>query len=283
MEPSPRAASSGRQVALAILNGVVGDHLHATSNALAIEMRVVRGVPARRVAVFVHGLMCTEDVWRLPDGTDYGALLERDFGIAPLYMRFNTGRSVADSGEAFARLLDELTARHPVIEEILSGRLQHGRPRPPQRHARRGRGAAPLALARDPGLLHRDAAPRLALGAPGPRVVRILRGFRDPYTDLVAELGDLRSSGIRDLGDSAHPIPLLPAIRHHFVAGFVAPWMATILGDALVPLASGTNGAISDAETAPPHHVKIMPGVAHMTLAHHPDVYAHLRAWCEAA
>jgi hypothetical protein len=26
--------------------------------------------------------------------------------------------------------------------------------------------------------------------------------------------------------------------------------------------------------------VKILPGVAHLELAHHPQVYEHIRAWC---
>jgi triacylglycerol lipase len=274
---------SGLNQALAILNGVVGDHLHRTENALAIEMSVVRGVPGPRVAIFLHGLMCTEDVWCLPDGTDYGALLERDLGVAPLYVRFNTGRRVADNGAALARLLDELTARHPEIQEILLvGFSMGGLVIRNATHVAAEKELRWLSLVTRAFYL---GTPHL--GSPWERVgrglVRILRGIEDPYADLFAEIGDVRSLGIKDLGNAAHPIPLLPAIRHHFVAGFVAPWMAEILGDALVPIASGTNGELSDVRSAPPHHVKIMPGLAHMTLAHHPDVYAHLRAWCEAA
>ena len=30
----------------------------------------------------------------------------------------------------------------------------------------------------------------------------------------------------------------------------------------------------------PPGHVKIVSGLAHITLPHHPAVYEHVRAWC---
>src|ERR687888_2108398 len=69
--------------ALEILNGVVGDHLVRTRNALATELACIhlgaplamkRAVLARalpsatpRVAILVHGLMTTESIWKLPD------------------------------------------------------------------------------------------------------------------------------------------------------------------------------------------------------------------------
>ncbi|MBX3216732.1 MAG: alpha/beta hydrolase [Labilithrix sp.] len=281
--------------ARAILCGIVGDHLHATENGLAIEMSVVRGVPGPRVVVFLHGLMCTEDVWTfpgeaaLPDGTplpprtDYGALLERDLGLAPLYVRFNTGLSVAESGAKLARLLDELTARHPEIREIqLVGFSMGGLVVRSATHVAsegRMRWLDLVSQAFYVGTPH--------LGSPWERagrwLVALLRRLGDPYAELVAELADVRSRGIKDLGDPAHPIPLLPAIRHHFIAGFVDPRLAELLGDALVPLASGTNGAVVDPTHSPPTHVKVLPGLAHMTLAHHPAVYAQLHEWCAAA
>lgn len=270
--------------ALAILNGAVGDYLHGTGNGLAIEMTVARGVPGPRVVVFLHGLMCTEDVWSFPDGSDYGALLERDLFVSPLYLRFNTGRRVAESGVELARLLEQLVEQHPEIREILLVGFSMG-----GLVVRSATHVASDAKMRWLPLVTRAfyvGTPHL--GSPWERLgrglVEVLRGIDDPYTGLAAELADVRSGGIKDLGDPAHPFPLLPAIRHHFVAGLVEPrYVARLIGDALVPLASGTNGAVSDPDAVLPHHVKILPGVAHMTLAHHPHVYEQLRAWCEAA
>ncbi len=270
--------------ALAILNGAVGDYLHGTGNGLAIEMTVARGVPGPRVVVFLHGLMCTEDVWSFPDGSDYGALLERDLDVAPLYLRFNTGRRVAESGAELARLLEQLVERHPQMSEILLvGFSMGGLVVRSATHAASEEEMRWLPLVKRAFYL---GTPHL--GSPWERLgrglVELLRGIDDPYLALAAELADIRSGGIKDLGDPAHPFPLLPAIRHHFIAGLVEQrHIARFVGDALVPLASGTNGAVSDPKALLPHHVKIMPGISHMTLAHHPDVYAQLRAWCEAA
>src|SRR5258706_6789375 len=122
--------------ALAILNGAVGDYLARTDNGLATEMSFIhqgrelavdRDELARahpdarsRVVVLIHGVMCTETIWRLPDGSDYGALLERDFGFAPFYLRYNSGLAIADNGAALARLLEELIGAYPApIEEIV--------------------------------------------------------------------------------------------------------------------------------------------------------------------
>ena len=247
-------------------------------------MSVARGVPGPRVVVFLHGLMCTEDVWSFPDGSDYGALLERDLFVSPLYLRFNTGRRVAESGVELARLLEQLVEQHPEIREILLVGFSMG-----GLVVRSATHVASDAKMRWLSLVTRAfyvGTPHL--GSPWERLgrglVELLRGIDDPYTGLAAELADVRSGGIKDLGDPAHPFPLLPAIRHHFVAGLVEPrYVARLIGDALVPLASGTNGAVSDPDAVLPHHVKILPGVAHMTLAHHPHVYEQLRAWCEAA
>jgi triacylglycerol lipase len=125
------------------------------------------------------------------------------------------------------------------------------------------------------------------LGSPWERAGRTLtqwlHAVPDPHVRLVAEIGDLRSAGIKDLGDPKHPYPLLSGIRHHLVAGYVDARIAALFGDALVPLASGTNGTCADARALPPEHVRILPGIAHMDLARSPEVYAHIRAWCAEA
>ena len=50
----------------------------------------------------------------------YGRRLQTEFGYTPVYIRYNTGRHVSDSGHDLARLLNELTAAWPhEIQEIL--------------------------------------------------------------------------------------------------------------------------------------------------------------------
>ncbi len=272
---------------LAVLNGLVGDHLSRRKNGLATEMAFyrqgqllslerlgdtypeVRG----RAVVLVHGLMCTEEVWRFPDGEDYGSRLERERGITPFYVRYNSGRPVAENGAALANLLERWLQAYPVlIEELLlvgysmGGLLIHGACEAGARAGHRW----PLRVRRAVTI----GTPHL--GVPAERIGRVvaalLSAIDDPYTRLVAEIGNLRSRGIRDLGEVSQ---LWPGIEHHLIAGSLSrnPRL-TLLGDSLVPVASATFGRMDS--------VTVVPGASHVALAHHPEVYAQLARICEA-
>jgi pimeloyl-ACP methyl ester carboxylesterase len=230
--------------------------------------------------------MCTEACWDFDDGApDYGARLARDLGYTPFYVRYNTGLPIEENGAALASLLERLTREYPIeLEEILLVGFSMG-------------GLVIRAACR--AAVHHEhpwlARVRRAiyvgtphLGSPleraGRLLTRVLAAIPDPYTRLIADLGDLRSTGIKDLGDG-DPIPMLPSLRHYLAAGALSddPRLAVLFGDALVPVPSGTNGAV-DRDTwhaLPPSHVKVFPRVAHLALARHADVYAQIRAWCE--
>lgn len=119
--------------AIGALNGAVGDYLARTGNGLATEMCLVRdnrpvGLDhaslrdtGPRVAVLVHGLMCSEDVWAFDDGGDYGAMLQRDLGVHPLYVRYNSGLSIPENGALLSRLLERTLAALPIQQIILIG------------------------------------------------------------------------------------------------------------------------------------------------------------------
>ena len=307
---------------LAIVNGVIGDHLARTENPLATQFACMHeGAALRmdrtsfagafpgatpRVAIFVHGLMCTEEIWKLPDGDDYGTLLAADLGITPLRVRFNSGRAIADNGAALAAFCSQLAAVYPVpIEEIvLVGYSMGGLVIRSACHTAKLGDSAWLSLVRRAiyiGTPHHGAP----LERAGRFIMRVLRSVPDPYTRLVADICDLRSDGLRDLGDAnltrdvcasprgtsirdpRHPIPLLPEIQHYLVAGALAesPWLALWFGDALVPIASATAGACADLSTLaiPPEHVRIFRSVSHLQLAHDREVYGALRGFCEDA
>jgi hypothetical protein len=132
-------------------------------------------------------------------------------------------------------------------------------------------------------------------GAPlervGRAVSKVLREIPDPYTRLIAQIADLRSEGVKDLGESpirgedrkdpehvafslrepAHPVPLLPQIRHRLIAGAIGeePWMETLFGDAMVPVTSATGRRSSEA----PCEVTVLRGQTHTTLPHADAVY----------
>jgi hypothetical protein len=293
---------------IAILNGVLGDYLARTDNGLATTIDVFPSTsarsplrlepaglsgalpaePPRRVCLLVHGLMCNESVWRMVDGADYGSLLAADLGYLPLYVRYNTGLPIAENGAQLSLLLARLVAAYPrPLEEIVAlGHSMGGLIIRSSSHAARLENAPWLALLRRAIYL---GTPHL--GSPlervGRAVTRVLQAVPDPYTRLVADIGDLRSRGIKDLGDglrdARHPIPLLPEIQHYLLAGSLSAdrWLSTLFGDSLVPVASATNGSVDPMGAAlPPSHVKIIHGVGHIALAHERAVYAHVRTWC---
>jgi triacylglycerol lipase len=336
------------EASLAVLNGTIGDYLARTGNGLATAMTFVpriggpalrfdgpslaRALPGAspRVALLIHGLMCTESIWEMADGTDFGVRLAQDLGFTPVYVRYNSGLAIADNGAQLAAALEAFTAAYPVpLEEILLiGHSMGGlvvraachsatlggdtAPRPPPL------GASECAWLR---LVRRAiyvGTPHL--GAPlermGRVVARVLHAINDPYTQLVGQIADLRSAGMKDLGDAVlrhedrgskrgqapessgprledarHPVPLLPRIALYLIAGTIStdPWLTTLFGDALVPLASATDGSVLAAEAAdaadstsdvlPPSHVKVFRGISHMVLARDPEVYETIRAW----
>ena len=310
------------EIAIGALNGAIGDYLARSGNGLATEMALMKnGRPIAltrdaiaaaypeatgRIVLLVHGVMCTEDVWALPDGTDYGTLLARDFDFTPLYVRYNSGLAIAENGATLAKILDALIDVYPVpIDQILPVCFSMG--------GLVVRSACHVAgVSAMPWLDRVKRAIYVGtphLGAPLERVGRVLAkvlsAVPDPYTRLIADIANLRSDGVKDLGDAdvrhedrahlqgrvtlrspRHPVPLLPSIQHYLVAGSLSidPRLSSLFGDSLVPLPSATDGHVRDKASIalPPSHVHILEGVPHLTLAHHPAVYAQIRAWCEA-
>ena len=305
---------------LAVLNGLVGNYLARTGNGLATEMalfhrdqplalerealRAAHPQAGPRLVVFVHGLMNTEHIWHMPDGTDYGSLLERELGWTAGYVRYNTGVAIADNGARLSQLLHALVDAYPVaLEELLLVGFSMGglvirsacHAAAGARHGWRSHVKRILYV----GTPH--------LGAPGERLGKLTSGvlssIPNAYTKLIAEIVNLRSDGIQDLAhavlreedrgvarklwdlrDERHPVPLLPEIEHHVIAGslFVDPRLAVLFGDSVVPVASATYAGQA-LEILPPERVHVLPGLAHITLAHHPEVYKTIKAILEGS
>ncbi|AKT43083.1 lipase family alpha/beta hydrolase [Chondromyces crocatus] len=307
---------------LGVLNGVVGDHLARTGNGLAIPMQIIRGgsplplellqleaivpAPTSRVVVLVHGLTDTEACWDMPGGESYGSFLARDLGYTPFTLRYNTGRHISENGEALDSLLEQLVAAYPApLDELtLLGHSMGGLVLRSATHAASVRGGSRwLPLARRAIYL---GSPHL--GAPleraGNALAWALRKVPDPVSVLLGDLVNLRSSGVKDLRygylrqedwegadpdalltNGRHPVPLLPHMRHHLVAGTLSddPRMQLLFGDALVPVPSATGRArtADRCQPLPQEHVRVMPGMGHLRLTRDLEVYAQIRAWCE--
>src|SRR5882724_6580093 len=121
----------------AALNAVLGDYLERRGNGLAIGMGFYhRGSPlpmtkaalreahprlGSRIVVCVHGMAQTESCWTFAGdpSRSYGTLLQDELGLTPLYLRYNSGRSIAQNGRELAEQLELLVHSFLVrVDEI---------------------------------------------------------------------------------------------------------------------------------------------------------------------
>ncbi|MBF0231108.1 MAG: hypothetical protein HQK63_16180 [Desulfamplus sp.] len=128
---------SGYEAVVSALNGVVGDHLAASKNPLAITMQLRRnGIPLSmndnqnlsddnefktallksngKIALMVHGL-CMNDLEWNRQGHDHGAALARDLGYLPIYLHYNTGLHISENGKSFSELMEKFINQLPKI------------------------------------------------------------------------------------------------------------------------------------------------------------------------
>ena len=246
-----------RDAALAVLNGLWGDHLEASANPLAIPMRLRQqgqaididrhALAARfaaagsRLLVLAHGLCMNDRQWTRDDGHDHGQALARELGLTPLYLHYNTGRHVSSNGRDLAALLEQLLDGWPtpVTELILVGHSMGGLVLRSACHQAQQQGMAWPRVLRAMAFLgtpHHGAP----LERGGRRIDRLL-GF-SPYGAPFARLGKARSAGITDLrfgnlqdGDWQHrsrhdqrhddrlPTPLPAGVDIYLVAATTEP------------------------------------------------------------
>jgi triacylglycerol lipase len=317
------------ELSIAILNGAVGDYLAARGNGLSTPMTfVAEGQPlaltasglARhpelgprlaqdgsrvRLAVYLHGLMCTEEVWNFPaekgggPPTTYGSRLAAEADLLPLFVRYNTGLSIAENGRLLDALLRELlTSLAPLttVEELsLIGYSMGGLVI--RSACRRVEGGSSSWLGKVRRCVYVGTPHQ---GAPLERVGRgltkLLAVIPDPIVHSVGELIDVRSRGVKDLGDAVladghrgqrgEALPLTPGIDHFLIAGSLVrhPHIAELLGDFMVPLPSGSDGhkGLSPRETEllPAAHIEVVFGKSHVGVAHDEDVYQAIRRFC---
>ncbi|MEO8702840.1 MAG: alpha/beta hydrolase, partial [Kofleriaceae bacterium] len=85
------ASTPDRETVLAVMNGVFGDYLAETKNALAITMRLHAVARAgRRLLVMVHGSSMTHVQCTL-----HPEALARDLGYTVAYLQYNSGLHVS--------------------------------------------------------------------------------------------------------------------------------------------------------------------------------------------
>jgi len=307
----------GGNLALAVLNAVAGDRLGADLAPLAIGMAVRAhgcdvGLTAEqiagafphatpRLAVFVHGLAETEHSWhrRAGQSVPYGRRLQAEFGYTPVYVRYNTGRHISDSGHDLAGLLDGLAAAWPVqVEEILLvGHSMGGLVIRSACHYGREASAAWVGYIRHVfylGSPHLGAPLARAAGRAGWVLGQVPE--TRPFAALAtgpAAVKDLRHGYVLDdewagcdqdccLRDHRRDAPLLAEANHYAISGTVtadpASPIGAVIGDLLVQPASahGLRGARQHIPL-PVELARRLGGMHHFDLLNHPDVWQAMR------
>lgn len=312
-EQEDASGSDERLAIVAALNGVIGDHLAATGNALAIPMTLQHGghalqiqrgalasaIPAAkpRILLLIHGLCMHPGQWAR-GGQDPGVQLAEARGSTLLHLHYNTGRHVGANGRELAQLLERLAAAWPVpVQEIaIVGHSMGGLVARSACHYAMGRGD------RWPALLKKI----VFLGTPhhgspverGGHVVDVVLGA-SPYTAAFARIGGQRSAGITDLRhgsileeDAAHAqpahVPLPQGVACYAVAGVLTAdsnhWKARLLGDGLVTVDSALGRHKSAGRSLPFEDDKqwTAQGVGHLGLLNDPTVMDRVAHWLRA-
>lgn len=304
-----------RSAVIAALNGVVGDYLAEQGNPLAIEMTLrhdgrdlelessllAHALPdsTPKLLVIVHGSCMHDGQWN-HGGHDHGAVLARDLGLTPIYVRYNSGLHVSTNGRRLSDLLESLASSWPgPLEEITF--LAHSMGGLVARSA--------CFYAEDPARKWRTHVRRLfCIGTPhhgaalerAGSLVEPLLGISQ-YSAPFARLGRLRSAGITDLrygsvldedwqqrdrfaieGDVRAALPLPSGVACYAIAGSrAASKDGRLWGDGLVAVNSALGRHADSARCLafPEAHQWTAHGTGHLALLGSTQVHERLHAW----
>jgi len=310
-----KESSPEREAVLAALNGVLGDHLVARNNPLAIPMRFRRnGKPLSeqalseaiqqsngRLAIMAHGTCMSDLQWNREEH-DHGAALARDLGFVPLYLHYNTGLHISENGRDFSDILETIIDQSPqpvslfIVAHSMGGLV--------------ARSACSYGKLSDHTWLNR--LQKLIFlgtphhGAPLERAGNWLESILQisPYSAPFSRLGRIRSAGVTDLrhgnildadwkgrdrfepsGDQRTPVPLPNNVQCYTIAATTGKEPSKlgddIIGDGLVTLDSalGRHKNPNFNLLFPEAHQWIGRNMNHFDLLNHPDVYETIKNW----
>ncbi|WED78642.1 esterase/lipase family protein [Aeromonas allosaccharophila] len=307
-----------RAALIATLNGVMGDALVESHNALATPMTLrYQGEPLDwqamptdlpregRVLLMVHGLCMNDLQWQTlyqGEPVNHGEQLANALGYQPFYVRYNSGLPIAQNGQALALLLEQLLAHWPgdLKEITIMGYSMGGLvARSACHHASQAGLTWPAHLANliFLGTPHHGAP----LEHAGHWLEQLLPA--SAYTEPFVRLTRLRSTGIKDLRhgkvietiappdpavpmrDPREPLPLPCGVNCYAIAATTAAKRSLLadrlIGDGLVPLRSAL-GQHSEARhqlAFLPAHTLIVYRTSHMALLGSPQVGQQLLRW----
>jgi pimeloyl-ACP methyl ester carboxylesterase len=313
-------SSPAREGVLAALNGVLGDHLAARNNPLAIPMQFRRnGVPLApgdqsfdeavrqshgKIALMVHG-SCMNDLQWNRQNHDHGESLARDLGYLPVYLHYNTGLHISQNGREFAGLIEAFIHQLPQpIELTIIAHSMGGLVSRSACHYGRVTGHS--------WLNHLMKIVFLGTphhGAPLERAGNWIDVILEisPYSAPFSRLGKVRSAGITDLrygnildedwkgrnrfecsGDHRSAVPLPDGPQCYTIAATTRKEMSILgdqlMGDGLVTVKSalGCHKNVDLNLFFPETHQWIARDMKHMDLLNQPKVYETIKRWLES-
>ena len=316
----PLSTTRSGSAFIGALNGLIGDQLERSRSDLhqpptvRVDGEAVPLEPGPvgaafhdatdRIVVFIHGLMGTEFYWDWGaerTGGSYGERLAADLGFTPVYLRYNTGLHISESGRAVAALLEDLVWAWPteVREVALIGHSMGGLV---------ARSACHQAAQSDAGwcgmVSHSISLGTPHMGAPLEQGAHIAAAalYRLPETRMLGAFLRRRSSGIRDLrygslvdedwrdrdpnvlrAAACQEVPLLEGATHCFVSATVTRSprhpLGRLLGDTLVLVPSAGGRSRTRRIPFEAEYGRHVSPAHHMALLNHPEVYEHLRNW----
>jgi pimeloyl-ACP methyl ester carboxylesterase len=301
------ASTPEREAVLAALNGIIGDRLASDKSPLATTMSLrssgavldlsIGTKPAdlgAKVLLVIHGLCMNDLQWTTtsPDKalTNHAEALAKALDLCTVYLRYNTGLSIADNGRQLSMQLEALIAVAPGVKEI--NVLSHSMGGLIIRSALQN-------LTKTRNHLTWPSKVRSVVflgtphhGAPLERAgqwIDLILGST-PFSAPFKRLTELRSTGINDLRDGRvcadnSPAPLPDGIRFFDIAATLAAKRSLVadrlLGDGLVPLNSALGIHAKRAQTLnfPKENQAIFYKMNHMELLSRPEVIGQLIAW----
>ncbi len=292
-----------------LINGWYGDILDDQDHTLSLgmsvrhegrilpldEASVAAAYPSgsKKICVLVHGLCSTEWLWSFQAEKHYGdpalnlgARLERDLGYTPIFIRYNTGKTLSENGIELAALISDLCKVYPQdIEEIvlfghsMGGLVSKYAANHNQQHSQQH------------GQQGSDSwAPRLSkvicIGSPhegsflariAETVEKLFRIIPTPGTQVSAHLLETRSNGIRDLyngrSEFDEVVPFVKDVCYHYIGSTLTQdtdhVAAQFIGDILVAPHSSMESERQNAMLTR----DILGGLDHISLINHPRAY----------
>lgn len=299
LSPLLGASAPGREreLLLAALNGVVGDHLERTNSPLAIPLSLRPPLDPRArggtLLVLVHGSCMSELSWTR-QGHDHGSALAEDLGWTPVYVHYNSGRHASDNGDELAELLERESGGFcdiVILAHSMGGLVARASLR-----AAEGAGQA----------WRRKVRALVTLGTPhhgaplerAGNIFETLLGVTK-YSAPLRALGQLRSAGVTDLRfgnvveadwrdrdrfahgqDPRTPTPLPKDVSCYAIAATTAASLDGVrASDGLVPVNSALGRHRDAAFTLRFEDYRVVTGLKHLELLSSPEVYRVLREW----